>query len=212
MGRWWLLAGMLAWSSAWAVESVSVQALFSGRAVITVDGARHLLREGETTPEGVRLIHADSESALLEVDGVQRRLPLGSEVHTNLAGPKSPEVVIGKDEGGMFSTTGSINGQVVNFIADTGASMVSISGEQARSLGIDFRYVGTPIRVQTAGGVSAAYQVTLDRVRVGDIELRNVAAVVVPGGAPNPALLGMSFLGHTEIKNSGTLLMLRQKY
>ncbi|RKZ34041.1 MAG: TIGR02281 family clan AA aspartic protease, partial [Gammaproteobacteria bacterium] len=52
-----------------AVEKVSVQALFKDMAVLVVDGKRRTLRSGQTSPEGIKLISADSKQAVLEIDG-----------------------------------------------------------------------------------------------------------------------------------------------
>lgn len=110
----------------------------------------------------------------------------------------------------MFTTTGTINGQIVDFIVDTGASAVAISQEIAKRLGIDFRYTGTRGLVETAAGRTNAHAVVLTRVAVGGIERRNVRGLVVEGGDPALALLGMSFLEGLEMEHSGQLMVLRQ--
>jgi len=56
------------------------------------------------------------------------------------------------------------------------------------------------------------YKVKLKTVKVGEIQLCNVDAVVVDGGSPEQVLLGMSFLGRVEMRNEGKMLLLRQKY
>jgi aspartyl protease family protein len=66
--------------------------------------------------------------------------------------------------------------------------------------------------VTTASGVERAWAVRLDTVRVGEIELRNIPAMVLDGAQPETILLGMSFLGKLQISNEGQLMTLRQKY
>ena len=82
----------------------------------------------------------------------------------------------------------------------------------ARRLGVDFRVDGFPTMVATASGVATAYSVQLDTVKIGDILLRNVAAVVIDGPQPSDVLLGMSFLNQVQIQNEGTIMTLTKKY
>ncbi len=107
----------------------------------------------------------------------------------------------------------TINGVgAYRFIVDTGATLVSMSGREARRLGIDYRLEGTPATSSTASGISAIYIVRLDRVKVGDIEMRNVRAAIHDGDFPARALLGMSFLNRVELRRDGDVLELRQKF
>lgn len=195
-----------------ADPDVRVVGLFSDRAVVLVDGRRHILRPGETSPEGVKLISADSETAVLEVDGRQIRGGLDGRVSARRSSPAAQAVQIMRDNSGMYSTVGSINGLPVSFIVDTGATQVAMNAAAARRLGIDYRVTGTPAAVTTASKVERAWAVTLDTVKVGGIELHNVAGVVLEGAQPGQVLLGMSYLGRLEITNNGRLLTLRKKY
>jgi aspartyl protease family protein len=195
-----------------AAPDVRVVGLFSDRAVVLIDGRQHILRPGETSPEGVKLIAADSESALLEVDGREIRGGLDGRVSARNASPASQAVQIMRDNTGMYSTVGSINGLPVAFIVDTGATQVAMNAAAARRLGIDYRVTGAPAAVTTASKVERAWVVTLDSVKVGTIQLHNVAGVVLEGPQPEQVLLGMSYLGRLEITNNGRLLTLRKKY
>ncbi|MEW7976307.1 MAG: hypothetical protein AB2814_02280 [Candidatus Sedimenticola endophacoides] len=60
-----------------AAAPIRVVALFSGKAMIEVDGRNHLLRVGETGPGGVLLVEANAREAVLEVDGVRETYSLG---------------------------------------------------------------------------------------------------------------------------------------
>ncbi|OQX44971.1 MAG: aspartyl protease, partial [Candidatus Sedimenticola endophacoides] len=111
-----------------------------------------------------------------------------------------------------YHTVGSINGRLSDMLVDTGASAVAMSEVEARRLGVGYRVTGEPIAVNTASGVSQGYAVTLDRVRVGEIELVNVPAIVIQGSSPQQVLLGMSFLGRVEMRHQGSVLLLREKY
>ncbi|MGD8629291.1 MAG: TIGR02281 family clan AA aspartic protease [Gammaproteobacteria bacterium] len=204
------VAGVL--NVAHATPDVRVVGLFSGRAVLLIDGRQHVLRAGQNGPEGVRLLAADSESALLEIDGREIEARLDGRVTARKRTAEVQEVQVWRNSAGMYTTVGSINGLTVSFLVDTGASKVALNADEARRLGIDFRVSGTPTTVGTASGVARAWAVTLDSVKVGSLELRNVEAVVLEGGAPQHTLLGMTYLGRLEIDNDGRLMTLRKKY
>jgi aspartyl protease family protein len=197
---------------AMAVERVAVVGLFSGRAVLEIDGARRILKVGERSPEGVKLLAADSESALLEVDGKEQRMTLGSHISGAYKARQMAEVQVWPDRRGMYRTTGSINGQTVDFLVDTGATHISMNAAQARRLGIDYRVHGDRGMASTASDVVPVYRVMLDRVQVGDITLRQVSAIVMPGTQPPEVLLGQSFLNRLEMRRESEAMVIREKY
>jgi aspartyl protease family protein len=194
-----------------AVKRVSVQALFTGKAMVSIDGKRRMLSVGEPSPEGVVLISATSDKAVLEVNGEKGTYPLGSEVGTNYTPVEEVVEQVFLDKMGMYSTVGSINGLPVNFMVDTGATLIAMNEQQAKRLGIDFRLTGKIGQVATASDITKAYQVKLKTVKVGQIMLRNVDAIVMEGPHPSPALLGMSFLGRIKMENNGRALVLKQR-
>ncbi len=199
-------------TAAFAAPDIRVVGLFKDRAVVTIDGRQRILRIGETSPEGVRLLSADSEAAVLEVDGKPIRGTLDGRVSAHSKPPVSQAVQIMRNNSGMYSTVGSINGLPVTFLVDTGATQVAMNAAAARRLGIDYRVVGNPTAVTTASQVERAWAVKLDTVKVGEIMLRNVDGVVLEGPQPAKVLLGMSYLGRLEITNDGRLMTLRKKY
>lgn len=202
---------MLAGSLLAHAADLQIQGLFRDMAILEVDGVQYTLRPGDTTPQGIKLIRADSEQAVLEIDGRQETYQLGSEISTAYSRPEMAEAVIYRRQD-MYFGSGSINNQSVSFIVDTGASAISMNEAQARRLGIDFRVVGDPIHVSTANGLARAYKVNLDRVKVGDIQLHNVTGIVHEGGSPRIILLGMSFLGQLEMQRDGERLVLKKKW
>lgn len=197
-----------------AVERVQVVALFKDKAMVEIDGARRLLAPGEPSPEGVVLVRADSRGAVLEVDGERDFYRLGTRISSRYQAPEraATTVSLWPDNAGMYTVTGSINGFPVRFLVDTGASSVAMSSRQARRLGIDYEVGGRRTRAATASGEVAGFAVRLERVRVGDITLRDVQAVVLEGDFPRDVLLGMSFLGRLEINRSGRLMELRLEH
>lgn len=110
----------------------------------------------------------------------------------------SGEVRLKADARGHFVFTGDVDGRPVTFMADTGASIVALTFEDARRAGLSPQSLDYSARVSTANGVARVAPVTLSRVRVGSITLRDVQAAVAEKGALDVNLLGMSFLGRLE--------------
>ena len=195
-----------------ASTKVEVQGLFSSKAVVSVNGKRHILAVGETSPEGVKLISADSHSAILEVDGQQKQYSLSSisSISATFKKRKKLQKKIYVNPAGMYMTTGRINSRSVKFLVDTGASAVSMNTEQADDLGIVYDKTGKHITVSTASGFVDAYQVQLKSISVGGITQANVEALVISGKHPGPILLGMTFLSRLDVVQSGNAMTLTQ--
>ncbi len=195
----------------YAIEKLEVQALFSNKAVLMIDGKRHILAVGESSPEGVKVISANSRGAVLEIDGQQKQYNLGNTISTTFTKRKTQKETIFVNSGGMFMTFGNINGRSVRFLVDTGASAIAMNTEQAKQLGIRYEKVGVPGSVSTASGFVDAYRVRLKSVSVGRITETNVEAFVIDGNHPGPILLGMTFLGRLSVEHSGNAMTLLQK-
>jgi aspartyl protease family protein len=192
---------------------ISVMGLFSGKAVLIVDGGKpRTLSVGQTTPEGVKLVSASSEAAVIEFEGKRQTLGVGHG--TRVASAPTPSssgrTTILADSRGHFFTTGTINGVSVRFMVDTGATTVSLTSADAAQLGINYR-AGKRAQSNTANGVISVYVVQLDSVRVGDITLNNVLGTVSEGPG-HVALLGMSFLNRTQMTRDGDTLTLVRRY
>ncbi len=205
------LACLLLATSSPAIDKIEVQGLFSGKAVLLIDDKRHIVAEGEASPEGVKVISADSKSAVLEVDGEQKRYLLGNSITTNYAAPASIKEQIISDGAGMFFTYGSINGHSVKFLVDTGATTIAMSAIDAKRLGIPYRMIGKPSRASTASGIAETYEIQLKTVKVGRLVQRNVDAVVINGNHPREVLLGMTFLDRLKVAKEGNKMTLEQK-
>ena len=197
---------------AMATPDVRVVGLFSGKAVVMIDGQQRVLRAGEPGPQGVRLIEANSEVAVLEVEGERITARLDGRVTRRSRPAARKEVQVFRNERGLYTTVGAINGLTVPFLVDTGASTVAMNSAQARRLGIDFRVDGEPATVVTASGYAEAWKVKLRSVKVGALEVKGVDAVVIDGDQPATTLLGMSYLNRLEIDNDGQFMTLRLKY
>ncbi|TDQ36831.1 retropepsin-like aspartic protease family protein [Thiopseudomonas denitrificans] len=192
---------------------VRVVGLFSDAAVVNIDGQRTLLKAGQEGPKGIRLVSADSRGAVLSINGRQQRMELARDY--NQGGYSTPEkqrLVIARGRGGHYWINGSVNGNSMPFLLDTGASSVALNEAQARRLGIDFKTNGRPMQVTTASGVERGWQVSLRSVKVGAIEVLGVEAVVLEGSFPTDALLGMSFLNRIGWRQEQDALILEAKY
>ena len=192
---------------------ISVNALFGGKAVLMIDGGKpRMLTAGQTTPEGVKLISATSEAAVIEYKGQRQTLGVGQGTRVATAAPASGggKTTMLADGRGHFYTVGQINGISVKFMVDTGATTVALSAADARAIGINYR-AGRRGIAHTANGAIAIWGVRLDSVRVGDITLNNVEASVSEG-PPHTALLGMSFLNRTQMNRDGDRLTLIRRY
>jgi len=202
---------LLSFMNVHATPRVQVVGLFPGAAVLNVGGERKLVRVGQMGPGGVEVISVDSSGAVLRVEDVERRYGLTRELSAGFAEPERKQLSIAKGRGGHYWVAGSINGQSVQFLVDTGATSVAINEIQARRLGIDYRVNGKPIVVGTASGSAKAWQVHLSSVKVGAIDVVGVEAVVVEGSSPTEALLGMSFLGRVSWREDQGVLKLQSK-
>ncbi len=206
-----ILAVLLAATAAPALSAgnIRVKALFPDKAMIEIDGRPQVLAVGEEIVEGMLLIAADFEGAVIEVNGERRSFGLDDTIGGGYAEPAEQELRIVSNASGAFFVQGRINGQGVPMIVDTGASFVALSRQHARQLGIEVDRTQTPIQAQTASGITAAYPVVLDRVQVGPIERFNVRAAVIDADHPPAVLLGMTFLRQLDMQQSGNLMVLR---
>lgn len=187
-------------------------ALFKTKAILHIGEQRRVLSVGEVSPEGVRLVSTDTEKeeAVVEVDGQRRVLGLGViRAPDSASGPATATLWVGGN--GFFHADGSINGQAVRFLVDTGANQVVLNSALARQLGIDFER-GDLGMATTASGSTRYYKITINTIKVGDIVLHDVPAGVIDGPQPDPPLLGMSFLGRVEMRRDGRRMDLIKRY
>lgn len=202
---------LLAASSVRAAQDIVLQGLFTGKAVLSINGQRRLMSLGETSPEGVTLLTVDREQVTLEIDGQQQSYTLGAAVSLNFAEADSIEEKVFANERGMYMSVGSINGQSVRFLIDTGATTIAMNTKQAKSLGVRYATEGEAATASTASGFVKAYRVRLKTVSLGKIKRQNIEAMVIDGEHPGPVLLGMSFLGGLKVEKAGNTLTLKSR-
>ena len=112
--------------------------------------------------------------------------------------------------GGHFIVKASINHTDLQVLVDTGATVVALSYEDAEKAGLHPSSLDYKIPVSTANGQVNAARVKLDRVEIDNVRVDNVDAMVLPQGALNGTLLGMSFLSKlTSFKSEDGVLTLK---
>jgi aspartyl protease family protein len=104
------------------------------------------------------------------------------------------EIILHKLLNGHFEADVTVNGQKIEMLVDTGASMVALSQEDAKRVGLIPENLTYSMTVMTANGRARAAPVELGDVSIGPISRRDVAATVAEEGKLDQSLLGMSFL------------------
>jgi aspartyl protease family protein len=205
------LIGLLLAAEVYAVD-VDVVGLTEGKAVVSINkGKARTMKAGEVGPEGVRLISANSDSAVFEIDGKRQTLTMGQSIAANFGSSGGQSVTLQADSRGHFVSAANINGGAVTVLVDTGATLISMSQNEAKKLGLNY-LKGQKGYSQTASGTVPVYRVKLDTVKLGDIVLNNVDASVHEGQGPPIVLLGMSFLSRVEMKREGERLILTKRF
>lgn len=203
-----LAAGLLVSTGAAALD-VNVVGLFPNKAVVRIDGgALQTLSIGQSTREGIVLVSVERDGATFEVQGQRMALGLG---HARMPASAAVSTKVIADERGHYFADGQINGLPIRFTLDTGATFISLPESEARRLALDYRN-GPKALMETANGTVVAYRIRLDTVRVGDIAVNNVDAVVMEGDSLPVALLGMSFLNRMDMRREGQIMTLTKRY
>lgn len=203
-------AGLLFAAGAGATD-VTVSGLFPNKAVVQIDGgALQTLAVGQKTREGVTLLAVERDSATFDVDGERRTLGLGRARMTSAA-PAAESAVLTANVAGHFSADGRVNGMPVQFVVDTGATLISLPEVEARRLSLDYKK-GQKALMGTANGTVGGYMVKLDTVSIGNLTVHGVDAVIIEGKGLGTPLLGMSFLNRMNMKREGDLMTLTKRY
>jgi aspartyl protease family protein len=160
------------------------------------------------------VVSTQGDQAVLEIAGKRHTLRVGdapASVGSGGAGDAGGNrVVLSAGSGGHFFTQGQINGQSVQLVVDTGASVVSLSAADAQRIGLNYQN-GQPTRLSTANGVIPAWRVRLGSLRVGDVVVYDVDAVVSSGAMPY-VLLGNSFLSRFQMTRTNDQMVLDKRF
>ena len=208
-----ILLTMLLASSAVLAQSVALAGMMGTKALLVVDGSSPKSVAAGETHQGVKVISTSGDTAVVEQEGKRSTLRLGeTAVHmgASKSGSRGNRIVLTAGSGGHFMTAGQVNGKAAQFMVDTGATSVAMSSQDAERAGINYR-AGRPVTMSTANGNAQGFQVKLDSVRVGEVEVLNVDAVVMPQAMPF-MLLGNSFLTRFQMLRENDQLTLTKKY
>jgi aspartyl protease family protein len=208
-----LTVAIALWAAATAsAQTVSMGGNFGSNALLVIDGKPRNVAVGSTV-DGVRLVSLANNVAVVEVKGQRVTLHLG-DAQVNLGGQASAgggkQIVLTAQSGGHFYSAGTINGRTVRFMVDTGATMVALDQYEADRLGLDWK-TGRRGMVRTANGDTPVFLLSLPSVRVGDVQVYNVPAVVSPTPMPY-ILLGNSFLTRFQMKRENDVMTLDLRY
>ena len=202
--------------AAWAAvqpahaQSVALAGMMGSKALLVVDGnAPKSVAAGETH-HGVKVISTTSEQAVVEQSGKRMLLRVGEAPVSMGGGLKGTRIVLMAGSGGHFVTPGKINGQAVQFMVDTGATSIAMGATEADRAGIAYRQ-GQPIRMSTANGITEGFKIKLGSVRIAEVEVMDVDAVVVPQSMPF-VLLGNSFLARFQMTRENDQMLLVKRY
>ncbi|MGO4869119.1 MAG: TIGR02281 family clan AA aspartic protease [Roseiarcus sp.] len=121
------------------------------------------------------------------------------------------EASIAADAGGQFRASALIEGQEVEVMVDTGATMVALTADTAARLGVVADPAAPKVRTHTANGDSFVSPVVLKQVSLGSIYMNDVDAWVMAPGAGTANLLGASFLKRlAAVEQRDGVLVLKQ--
>jgi aspartyl protease family protein len=203
-----LLLALLCAAVAAQAQSVTLAGRMGDRGLFMINGQPQTLAVGASA-NGVKLLRWVSEEAEIETGGKRLLLRVGgtpAQLGGAAIGSATREIVMTAGPGGHFTPSGSINGRPVRFLVDTGATQVAMGLDEAQRLGLDVS--GSPTSaVGTANGVVPAHSVLLSRVRVGEVEVSNVRALVIPQPMPY-ILLGNSFLSRFQMRRDNDVMRL----
>ncbi len=140
-----------------------------------------------------------------EFEARKRGVPVERESHEGGA------LTVPADASGHFFVEPTLAGQRIRMLVDTGASVVTLSHEDAEQLSLRVSSQDFTSMVSTANGVVEAAPVRIAEIQIGDISVRDVDALVLPPGRLKTSLLGMTFLRRlSTFEISGGRLVLRQ--
>jgi len=197
-------------------KSVTPIALFNGKAMISVDGAKAKIIAVGKSYKGVTVISSTTDEAIVEVEGQRQVLTLngGTVLSGSLAAaPASSHresVTLYENDQGFYESNGKINGRNLRFLIDTGANLVVLSSNQADRIGLEYQD-GTRTYAVTASGTAPMFAITLDKISIGGIVLNNIRAGIIEGQFPAKPLLGMTFLSKLDMNRSGKTMVLKHR-
>jgi aspartyl protease family protein len=193
-------------------QSVALSGVLGSKALVVIDGSPPKALGVGDVHLGVKMLSVGSDQAVVEIKGQRSTVRVGEapvSVGARRDTTSSNKIVLPLGSGGHFMAQGSINGKPIQFMVDTGATSIAMGISDAKRIGIDYQK-GQLIRMGTANGVAQGWRVKLSSVRIGDVEVFEVDAVV---GPEMPfALLGNSFLSRFSMNRTSDQMVLERRY
>ena len=203
-----LVLGLIAGGA--AAQDVGLAGVMGSKAMLMINGSEPQSVAVGQSLDGVKVVSVQGDQVVVEIGGRKRPLRVGQHAIGTVAADGAGKVIMTADNQGHFYTTGTVNGVSVRFLVDTGATMISLGASDARRIGLDFNR-GQKGMTQTANGQSVVSKIQLDTVRIGDVTLHNVDALIHQTEMPM-ALLGMSFLNRMEMQRDGSTMSLKKRF
>lgn len=191
-------------------QDVGLAGIMGSKAMLMINGGEPQAVPVGKTVDGVKLVSIQDDQVIIEAGGRKRPLRVGQHAIGVSGGDGSGKIIMTADAQGHFFTTGTINGTSVRFLVDTGASMISLGATDARRIGLDFNR-GQKALTNTANGQAVVSKIQVDTVRIGDVTMHNVDALIHQNDMPI-ALLGMSFLNRMEMQRDGSTMTLKKRF
>ena len=203
-----LIALPLAVGQSALAQTVTLSGMLGSKALLIVDGsAPKGVAVGESY-RGVKIVSTQGDQATLEIAGKRHTLRVGeAPASVGGAAPSGGDrIALTADGRGHFIAQGSINNRPVQFMVDTGASVVAIGQGEADRLGLNYKS-GRQVMMNTANGAAPGWLFKINTLRVGDVVAYEVDTVVTPAAMP-AILLGNSFLNRFNMRRDGDQMML----
>ena len=207
------LAGALlcALAAAAHAQSVAFSGMLGDKALLIINGQARGVTVGATV-QGVKLVRIDGAQAQIEAGGKALTLRLGGTAVVagdSGGGGSGSRIVLPVGSGGHYTGLGAINGHPVQFLVDTGATMIAMGADVATQIGLDPANSRLSAAM-TANGAVATRTITLNKVTIGDVTVYNVEAMVMPQTMPM-VLLGNTYLSHFQMHSDNNSLVLDKK-
>ena len=197
-----------------SAQSVTLTGTMGGKALLIVDGSAPKIVAVGDSYQGVKVLSTQGDTAVVQVEGKRMNVRVGdlpaSVGEQAGSAPRGDKIVFSAGDGGHFMAQGSINGKATQFMVDTGATTVAMGASDAKRLGLDYTS-GKPVRMNTANGATLGYLLKLNSVRIGDVDVANVDAIVSPQPMPY-VLLGNSFLTRFSMRKDNGQMTLERRY
>lgn len=207
-----LLAALTALPLAALAQSVALSGVMGSKALLVVGGGEPKALGAGESHQGVKVISVTGDQAVLDIKGQRTNVRVGEAPVSQGARPggaNGSKIVIPMGTGGHFFAQGYVNGKPIEFMLDTGATTIAMGVSDARRMGLDYQK-GQMVRMGTANGLAQGYKIKLTTVKIGDVEVYDVDAIV---GPDMPfALLGNSFLSRFNMNKTVDLMVLDKRY